>query len=264
LGYHRKRWEFDLHELAWEHLGLARGYDCASLKRKLRPAFAELERLGYLRPLPDGQRFQKVRSGQWRVVVERTTRQRTAKTGASAPMVAGTLTDALIARGVAATTARATVERYPVDRIQTQLGVFDWLSERADPRIARNPPGFLLTAIKGEFAPPADYQAAQVKVERERKRAERRAQAAERREQQRAKAAAQEAEAQATARQRWEALSAAERLRLSEEAVAQAPAFLRRLIEQGGSSGEAARQAVLTAYAIGASRFGSANEGNPV
>jgi hypothetical protein len=44
--FHRDRWEFDLKEFAWEHAGISRGYDVADLKRKLRPAIAELERRG--------------------------------------------------------------------------------------------------------------------------------------------------------------------------------------------------------------------------
>ncbi len=47
--YHRRQWKFNLKELCWEHLGLARSYDAAGLKRKLRPALAELEVFGFLK-----------------------------------------------------------------------------------------------------------------------------------------------------------------------------------------------------------------------
>jgi hypothetical protein len=54
--FHRDRWEFNLQEFAWEHAGLARSYDAAGLKRKLRPGIAELEEKGYLQPLSDGEK----------------------------------------------------------------------------------------------------------------------------------------------------------------------------------------------------------------
>ena len=66
--FQRDRWEFDVKELAWEHVGLSRNYDAANLKRKLRPAITELEQCGYLRPLVEDERFLKVRTpgnGRW-------------------------------------------------------------------------------------------------------------------------------------------------------------------------------------------------------
>ena len=52
--FRKRRWDFDLRELAWEHVGLARGYDVASLKRKLLPGIVELEEKGFLRPAVPG------------------------------------------------------------------------------------------------------------------------------------------------------------------------------------------------------------------
>jgi len=68
--FHGPRWEFNLKELAWEKVGLARSYDVGNLKRKLRPAIGELERLGFLAKMPDGERFRKVACGDWRAVFE--------------------------------------------------------------------------------------------------------------------------------------------------------------------------------------------------
>ena len=59
--FHRHQWEFNLGELAWEHIGLARGYDAASIKRKLRVGISELEQKRLLaadarqRPVPQDQ-----------------------------------------------------------------------------------------------------------------------------------------------------------------------------------------------------------------
>jgi hypothetical protein len=68
--FHRRRWEFDLKEFAWEHIGLARSYDAAGLKRKLTVGIVELERNGFLLPLQVEERFRRTVTGQWRVMFE--------------------------------------------------------------------------------------------------------------------------------------------------------------------------------------------------
>jgi hypothetical protein len=65
--YHKGRWEFDLRELACEHVGLSRKYDASQIKRKLRPAIAELEDLRFLQPLSSEQQFRQVCPGKWTV-----------------------------------------------------------------------------------------------------------------------------------------------------------------------------------------------------
>src|SRR4051794_12561478 len=58
--HHKPEWTFDLKELAHEHIGLGRNYEGpARLKRNLRPAIEELEQVGFLEPLADGERFLK-------------------------------------------------------------------------------------------------------------------------------------------------------------------------------------------------------------
>ena len=52
--FHKPRWEFDLKELAWTHVGLSRNYDTANLKRKLLPGLLELERRGFSRRPANG------------------------------------------------------------------------------------------------------------------------------------------------------------------------------------------------------------------
>src|SRR3954454_20493198 len=53
----RPEWTFDLKEFAYEHIGLGRSYEGGTqIARKLRPALAELEAVGFLEPLPDGER----------------------------------------------------------------------------------------------------------------------------------------------------------------------------------------------------------------
>lgn len=48
--------EFDLRTFACEHIGLSRSYKPTELKRRLRPALAELEQSGFLEPIPEAER----------------------------------------------------------------------------------------------------------------------------------------------------------------------------------------------------------------
>ena len=57
----------DLIEFACGHVGLTESDNVAILKRRLAPAIAELEAIGFLAPLPPEERFQKVKAGVWRV-----------------------------------------------------------------------------------------------------------------------------------------------------------------------------------------------------
>ena len=77
--YHRNHWQFDLRELACEHVGLSRTYDNGQLKRKLRAAIDELETQGYIEAVPWPKRFQSVRRGKWTVEFTRRTAPRRSK-----------------------------------------------------------------------------------------------------------------------------------------------------------------------------------------
>jgi Replication initiator protein A len=59
----------DLIEFACGHIGLTEVDNVAVLKRRLAPALAELEAIGFLAPLPPAERFQKVKAGVWRIVL---------------------------------------------------------------------------------------------------------------------------------------------------------------------------------------------------
>ena len=249
--FRRPHLEFDLKQLAWEHIGLARCYDAASLKRKLRPGIVELEQKGYLQATSEADRFRKVGAGQWSVAFAKAASANVpAATPADSPATQAPLAIALVQRGVTPTTAGKTVQQYPPERIATQLEVFDWLVQQQDPKISRNPPGFLISAIKGDYTPPRDFvsRAEQVRIEQ---------QAAERNKQrqarQRALAArqhAQEIEREQATRRFWQSLSPEEARQAQTEALTQAPGLKRKFLERGGSAGDAARKAVLDAYAL--------------
>ena len=83
----------DLIEFACGHVGLTESGNVAILKRRLAPAIAELEEIGFLARLAPEERFQKVKAGVWRVqfrrAAEREERRSGAGTGAHAACRAG-------------------------------------------------------------------------------------------------------------------------------------------------------------------------------
>jgi hypothetical protein len=65
--YRNPELSFDLVEFACGHVGLTDPGNVALVKRRLMPGLAELESIGFL--APEGQRFVKVKQGQWRIVL---------------------------------------------------------------------------------------------------------------------------------------------------------------------------------------------------
>jgi hypothetical protein len=57
----------NLQEFACGHVGLTDAGNVAVLKRRLAPALAELEQIGFLAALPEHERYCKVRAGEWRI-----------------------------------------------------------------------------------------------------------------------------------------------------------------------------------------------------
>ncbi len=247
--FRRSRLEFELREFACEHAGLSRNYDTANLKRKLRSGIAELERHGYLRALPDPERFRKVGGGEWRVVFEQAGGAVTGRTP-EAKEPASPLVVALTARGVAPSTARSTVSRFSADRIQAQLEVFDYLIARDDPKVSRNPPGFLVSAIRGEYAPPKDFLTHEERTRRQQEAEARRTQEARRRERLEAVLQAKEVAREQAIQQFWQSLPAGERARLEQDALGRIGVAQHKLLAQGGLIAAATRKALLDACAL--------------
>jgi hypothetical protein len=59
--------EMDLVDFACGHVGLTRVDNVAELKRRLAPAIAELEAIGYIARADPRERYHKVRPGAWRI-----------------------------------------------------------------------------------------------------------------------------------------------------------------------------------------------------
>ncbi|WP_442483394.1 replication initiator protein A [Aeoliella sp. SH292] len=150
--FHEPEWEFDLRTFACEKLGFSRNYDTGQLKARLTPAMEELERAGYIKPVS----YRKVRPKIWTISVARQIpEQRSLPTTQSEP---ASLLHSLVDRGVSKSTAAALIREFSAPRIEEKIGVFDWLTSRRDKRISANAPGFLVTAIRKDYAAPKDYR----------------------------------------------------------------------------------------------------------
>ena len=154
--YRRTRLDFDLRTLACEHIGMSRSYAPTELKRRLKPALEELERLGFLEPLNPEERYSFVKRGTWRIILIRA-REAQPDGAAAAPQPTSAVVEALKARGVAARTAAELVETLPAGRIQTKIDVFDWLLKNEDKRVGKNAAGYLVASIRADYQAPNDY-----------------------------------------------------------------------------------------------------------
>ena len=248
--FHRDRWQFNLKELCWAHIGLARSYDAANLKRKLKSGLIELEARGFVRPMTDEERFQKIRSGEWTVLVEKARAPAITPVLDRASSESSALQEALVRRGVTPSTATETVRRHPADRIQAQLEVFDWLVEQHDPKVSRNPAGFLVASIKGEYAPPRDFLPREERERRAQQAVRREEGIAERERKREAIALATTQQVESSIEQFWQGLSAAERARLEHEALASATSLQQDLMAGDGSLSVATRKTILDAFAL--------------
>jgi hypothetical protein len=157
--YHKRRLEFDLRVFGCEHLGMSRTYDTGELKRKLEGTFAELEAIGFLKPMARASRFRKNGPGDWSVVIE--------KAGADAPErkkieVPSGAARQLIDRGVSPAVANSLVEQFSGEDIERQIAAFDERRVRAGNRMS-NPAGYLVKAIRESFSHPTKRQAPQLR-----------------------------------------------------------------------------------------------------
>ena len=228
--YLRRRLEFDLKELAWEHIGLSRNYDASNLKRKFIPAILDLEEKGFLVPLDPSDRFQKISSGLWRVVFEKANQE-----GVEMPEpeteIREDLVEGLKERGVSELVAKDLISEVPPERIEDQIEVFDWLRSKQDQRISKSPPGYLVASIKNGFARPEGYKTKEQRRTREDSEARNRKRAE-------AKKAVEEGKVRQQRKiieKHWNSLSEEERANLEAEALIRADKFTREKINEGGT-----------------------------
>lgn len=136
-----------LKKLAWEHLGLSRGYFPSDIKRKLAPAHEELLEAGFL----SGVEYAPMKSGEEMVVYRfspRSSRAARPEAAPEAPKPLSALAQRLIEHGVTRATAVELSETAP-EECERQLG---YLGHRK----AREPGAVLVKSIREGWAPPAE------------------------------------------------------------------------------------------------------------
>ena len=173
--YLQGEWTFDLNEIAFDRVGLSRSYEgnAGKIKEKLQPALVELEAIGFLKPLSRNDRYTKIDRGQWSIRLTR----RSPMLAAPQPAVPAAvepespLLAELASRGVTRATAAELVRQHPAERIAAKLEVFDWLTEKRDKRVSKNPGGYLAESIRKSYVPPKGFES---KMAREKKQADER------------------------------------------------------------------------------------------
>jgi Replication initiator protein A len=261
--HHKPDWTFDLKEFAHEHIGLGRNYEGQiQLRRKLQPGIAELERVGFLEPLPAADRFRQ-NDGRWMIRLVRRGADPRAVPGrepapespepspatgtpparpsppaakgrpagqSHTPAVQPGPGQQLMDRGVTAITALRLIKEYEPEAILRQIEIFDWRVDTRDQSIQKNPAGFLVQAIQFDYAPPPGFVP---KAERQRQQEQQQA-----RQRQEAEALRRKAQTEARERAEDEAVRAyrasltPEQLRqLEAEALARANSETRQAYE---------------------------------
>ena len=130
-------------------MDLGRNYEGGTqIARKLKPAIAELEHVGFLEALPETERFSK-RGRDWTIRLV----QKPAPLPAPPDGIPGSeavphpLVAELVKRGVHEEMAAELVDQHATQKIQAKIEEFNWLVERKDKRVAKNPAGFLIKSI---------------------------------------------------------------------------------------------------------------------
>ena len=163
FGTGRTHWEFNLHDFAFQHIGLSRSYHTGKIKEKLQPAITELESRGYLLPRTKDERYQK-RGTEWRVSFTRASK----KACHESPSIRR-----LIECGVSRTIAEELSRDNTSEDIRKQIDVFQWIMEH-EPETLKNPAGYLAESIRQGYQPPGKYRTPEQRAASERIREDRR------------------------------------------------------------------------------------------
>jgi len=159
--YKTKLLNFQLRMFACEHVGLSRTYDNGQLKRKLQPAIEELEAVGFLKALPQVERYTKTQPGEWCIrliragdagdqIGHRDDKTLPADDEPKAPIV-----EQLTQRGLSDAAARELAAQHPAEHIRAKIALLDWRTSQGGQQALKNPAGFLAAAIREDYQPPA-------------------------------------------------------------------------------------------------------------
>jgi hypothetical protein len=142
--WYRAEWRFPLRTFACEKIGLSRDYDTGQLKERLQPTLNELEAVGVI----ESATYSKQRRGEWIIEVQQ---KRATPTEKSDHLPMSDACAVLVARGVSLRVAKTLAKHFAIERISRNVTLFDRLVGSHDPSISKNPPGFLVTAIREDI-----------------------------------------------------------------------------------------------------------------
>lgn len=233
--YLQDEWAFDLNEIAFDRVGLSRSYEgnAGKIKEKLQPALEELEAIGFLHPLRRDERYNRIDRGQWTIRLVRHSPALAAPLPAAAPAAASEppLVTALVAHGIDKAQAARLTKQHEAAHIETMIEYLAFEIAKKPGKIA-DPAAWLVSAIRDGRAKPKGFiSRADREAAAEKKRQDER-QEAESRRLERERKAREKTERQATAAY-WEALTPEQQAAHDAEAIAQADAEERALIEPG-------------------------------
>jgi hypothetical protein len=148
--------DLDLAEVAFERVGLSRGYkgNAGKIKEKLGDAIEELESRGFLKPMGRDERYFKTRDG-WRIRL--VDGKGILPALPPPPAAEPPLVTELVDRGVSKTVAADLVKRHPAETIRDKIEVFDWLAGKHDKRVGNNPAGYLVKSIADDYKAPKGF-----------------------------------------------------------------------------------------------------------
>lgn len=147
FGVGRTHWEFDLHNFAFEHVGLTRNYHTGKIKEKLQSAISELENEGFLVPRSKEQRYTK-HGKSWKISFTQQTK--------ACPVQEDSVAK-LISCGVSSKNAELIARDFDAESIEKRIDIFEWVQEN-QPETLRNPAGYLADSIRNDYQVPADYR----------------------------------------------------------------------------------------------------------
>jgi len=211
-------------------VGLSRSPNVAKIKDVLQPAIEELERIGFLEPIDRKERYTKIAPGQWKItLVQRPPKAEEGRgpdAGSTTRSERGEHEAALIARGVTPVVAARLVEKHARERIAAKLETFDWLIQKKDKRVQKNPAGYLVKSIEDDYAPPKGFESKAERAKRLQAEVEQERRAEEARRSAESEGRAREEAQQARIAAYWASLTPADQEALKTRALAGPSPFL--------------------------------------
>lgn len=156
--YHRQRAQFDLVELAFNKLGIARSYLIGNIKQRLQPAIEELESVGFIKPAEKGRRYEKHGVGQWNLIFEKA--KSTLSKEKTLPLQLDPQSEIetqLVEFGVTPKKANRLATTMPEDYLRHKVDETRYVVAQGKEKIS-NPAGYLVKSIEENYTAPKSYK----------------------------------------------------------------------------------------------------------